>query len=441
MGLRNGGVTESIGQRLRRLRTERRLSQRELASPGVSYAYISRIEAGTRQPSVKALRMLARKLGVSADYLETGSEVGQKEQLEIRLANAELELRLAQDSAAAERELRAILDEATAAGDALCASRARVGVGLAAFHAGHHADAAELLQAEVDATAPAPAARPDVYATLGRAYAASGNAQRAVRVFEQCLEGVRRDAPDDIALRVRYASYLSSALTDAGDLPRAHAVLTDALAAVDGAADPYTRVRGYWALARVASAEGHAAEALDHYRRAIALLESTDDTLHLARAHISAASVLINDDRAAEAAPHLDKAEGLFGATADRTDLAYLRTEQARRAIRLGDAEEASRRAREALDLLGSSEPPEQGAAWLVLGEALALEQDVAGATEAFERAIELLARSNRWKESARAYRAWGRLLRDAGRETEALDAFEKAAELAERSADTRAAR
>jgi transcriptional regulator with XRE-family HTH domain len=66
---------ETIGQRLKRLRLERGLSQRELAAPGVSYAYISRIEAGTRQPSVKALRKLAAKLEVSADYLETGSDL------------------------------------------------------------------------------------------------------------------------------------------------------------------------------------------------------------------------------------------------------------------------------------------------------------------------------------------------------------------------------
>ena len=52
---------ESIGERLKRLRLERGLSQRDLSSPGVSYAYISRIEAGARSPSVKALRMLARK--------------------------------------------------------------------------------------------------------------------------------------------------------------------------------------------------------------------------------------------------------------------------------------------------------------------------------------------------------------------------------------------
>src|ERR671931_1843508 len=66
---------ESIGQRLRRLRLEKGLSQRDLAVPGVSYAYISRIEAGTRQPSVKALRKLAAKLGVTADYLETGADL------------------------------------------------------------------------------------------------------------------------------------------------------------------------------------------------------------------------------------------------------------------------------------------------------------------------------------------------------------------------------
>ena len=71
-------LREPIGVRLRRLRLERGLSQRELASPGVSYAYISRIEAGTRRPSVKALRMLARKLGVSPEYLEGCYQLGQE---------------------------------------------------------------------------------------------------------------------------------------------------------------------------------------------------------------------------------------------------------------------------------------------------------------------------------------------------------------------------
>ena len=67
-------MKESIGQRLRRLRQERGLSQRELSEPGISYAYVSRIEAGVRNPSEKALRALAPKLGVTPLYLETGSD-------------------------------------------------------------------------------------------------------------------------------------------------------------------------------------------------------------------------------------------------------------------------------------------------------------------------------------------------------------------------------
>lgn len=48
------------------------LSQSEIATEGVSYAYISRIEAGHRRPSVRALRKLAYRLDVSVHWLETG---------------------------------------------------------------------------------------------------------------------------------------------------------------------------------------------------------------------------------------------------------------------------------------------------------------------------------------------------------------------------------
>src|SRR4051794_39019566 len=108
---------ESIGERLRRLRQDRGLSQRELASQGVSYAYISRIEAGARRPSVKALRQLARKLNVSPEYLETGSDLRDVDQRELRLTDAELELRLGQGGRELETTLESILEEAVAAGD------------------------------------------------------------------------------------------------------------------------------------------------------------------------------------------------------------------------------------------------------------------------------------------------------------------------------------
>ncbi|MDP9232173.1 MAG: helix-turn-helix domain-containing protein, partial [Actinomycetota bacterium] len=135
------GPAETIGQRLRRLRHERGLSQRELAGPGVSYAYISRIEAGARRPSVKALRMLGRKLGVSADYLETGSEIRDTDERELQIADAELELRLAEVTDEAEAKLQRLRSDALEAGDAVAASRANIALGLAAAHGGRNSDA------------------------------------------------------------------------------------------------------------------------------------------------------------------------------------------------------------------------------------------------------------------------------------------------------------
>ena len=69
-----GRHMSSVGERIRERRLALGLSQRDLASEGVSYAYISRIEANTRRPSVRALRTLAVKLGVSVHWLETGEE-------------------------------------------------------------------------------------------------------------------------------------------------------------------------------------------------------------------------------------------------------------------------------------------------------------------------------------------------------------------------------
>ena len=67
---------EKVGQRILRLRKEAKLSQRELTDglDRVTYAYISRIEVGTRQPSLRALRELAPRLGVTPLFLEMGSD-------------------------------------------------------------------------------------------------------------------------------------------------------------------------------------------------------------------------------------------------------------------------------------------------------------------------------------------------------------------------------
>ncbi|HSD76220.1 MAG TPA: helix-turn-helix domain-containing protein [Solirubrobacteraceae bacterium] len=425
------GPAETIGQRLRRLRHERGLSQRELASPGVSYAYISRIEAGARRPSVKALRMLARKLGVSADYLETGSEIRDTDERELRIADAELELRLAEDTGTAEATLRGLRDDAVAAGDTVAAARATIALGLAAAVAGRNAEAVERLEAGLELTPVSPSARPDVFAMLGRAYSATGRSDQAVALFERCLAEVAEDTPEDFAARVRFASYLSYALTDLNELDRAQAVLDGALDEAEAITDGYSQVRLYWSLARLHDVRGRPAAALDYVRRAIALLAVTDDTLHLARAHLLCGDILMTQGRPQDAGRHFELAERLFGPSPGRSDLASLYTHQAKRAAALGDGEEAVRRAQAAVDTLRDEDPAEQGNARWALAEGLALTGDADGAHDAFGKATSLLGEHGRRRDHVEAYRAWGKFLRRAGREDDALEVLERAADLA----------
>jgi transcriptional regulator with XRE-family HTH domain len=63
----------AVGRRLVEAREESGLSQRDLAFPGCSAAYISRIERGERVPSLQVLRELARRCGVSEAHLAWGN--------------------------------------------------------------------------------------------------------------------------------------------------------------------------------------------------------------------------------------------------------------------------------------------------------------------------------------------------------------------------------
>ena len=64
----------AVGARLHAAREAAGISQRELAFPGCSAAYISRIERGERIPSLQVMRELARRVGVTEAELAYGRE-------------------------------------------------------------------------------------------------------------------------------------------------------------------------------------------------------------------------------------------------------------------------------------------------------------------------------------------------------------------------------
>jgi transcriptional regulator with XRE-family HTH domain len=425
-----GEITEGIGARLKRLRVARGFSQRDLSSPGVSYAYISRIEAGARTPSVKALRKLAQKLGVSVEYLETGRDIREIDDRELKLADAELQLRLEADTAPAEQKLEEVLAEASAAGDRVSASRAAIGLGLAAAHRGNHLDAVERLEKALEYERVAPHLRPDVYTGLAQSYAALGAADRAARLLEQCLAEVTESTPEDVTLMVRYATFLSYALTDEGEYDRASEVVHDALGRAGDSSDGYTRVRLYWSLARMAAIEGRSAEALTQIRKAIALLEATDDTLTLARGYLLSAGIDSQEGRAEPTRKQLEIAARLLGPAPEPADLGVLRIGQSRLATLEGDGVRAVESARDALAILGDFNGGELGQACWALARGLALEGEANAAIETYRRAVDLLTVHGRRHNAGMASLDWASLLQEQGRGDEAEPILRRAYDL-----------
>jgi transcriptional regulator with XRE-family HTH domain len=88
----------AVGRRLRSARLRAGLTQRALAFPGCSPAYVSLVESGSRIPSLQLLRELAARLGVSEDYLATGrvtsADLRELPHESTRLVDAEIALRV-----------------------------------------------------------------------------------------------------------------------------------------------------------------------------------------------------------------------------------------------------------------------------------------------------------------------------------------------------------
>src|SRR5437588_8090387 len=165
-----------VGFRLKAARERAALSQRQLSFPGCTAAYISRLEAGARVPSLQMIHQLALRLEVSPQWLATGVEdtgVGPAELIE-----AEVALRLGEIEEA-ERHYRAHLEPGDPARPAALA-----GLGQIAFRSERWSDAIDLLDQAFEARNRKALADPGAVDSLGRAHALSGSIESAIALFD-----------------------------------------------------------------------------------------------------------------------------------------------------------------------------------------------------------------------------------------------------------------
>jgi tetratricopeptide (TPR) repeat protein len=416
----------SLGRRLKETRKRMGLTQSQLAFPGCSPGYISRIEAGDRVPSLQILRELARRLGVGESVLLTGGADGTP--WPSPLVDAEIALRLG-DLAQAHEGYENALREADS--DRV-RSAALEGLGHVAAQGGDLRRAVQLLERALGLAGGDAPSRPRLAEALGRAYATLGELAPALALFTRCAEYFEREG--DSIQYVRFACLLGYALTDTGDFRNAERVVARALEKGREVGDVYTRARLYWSQARLLGMQGQSDLAERYARRALEALRVTEDNYALGHAHQTLAHICLDLGRAEEAADILRQGWPLIASAATPSECANYRIEEARSLAALGRKEEALELAATVIDHLRDAFPQDAGRARLLVGEIFEDGGDVPQARELYELAISTLESCGPSRYLISAYRRLACLLKADGLSEEALEVLERAVRVQEQA-------
>lgn len=398
---------EAVGKRIRAAREQIGISQRDLSFPGCSPAYLSRIEAGQRTPSLQLLREIGRRLGLTADYLAVGeaaAPVDPVTEAEVTLAFGE--------RAEAKQRFSELLE--TAEGP----ERARVATGLASMllDDGDVDEALELLNPAIRLLGDAVADFPRTVEAFVRACAVRGDFESAAAL----LTRVRAQLPPGDLRSVQYGVLLANVYIDEGEHVRAAALLGDLRAATETLRDPILFAKTLWSQSRLHIAGNNPALAAHLAGEAVAVIRSTEHDEYAARAHHLLAYIELQRGNAQQALQHLDDGWPLVAAAPDRLLQAQFRLERARALAALGDVSEARELAAELLTELEQLSPVDATRCAGVVADVLAQAGDAERALETYEMAVELLP----YRESPMLvdlYTRWSDLLAAEGRTDEAL--------------------
>lgn len=407
-----------LGTRLREARERAGMSQRQLAFEGCTAAYISRLEAGARVPSLQMVNELASRLGVSSQWLSTGVDAPFAEPTD--LVEAEVALRIG-DVDEAERLYRAHLQP----GDP-CRAAAVAGLGHIALRADRWAQAVEHLEEAFTLHNRSALADAGVVDALARAYARQGAREAAIALLEAAV--AEAQSAKAIVEELRFTILLSNALIDNGTFADAERKLANVIHLADELRDPIASARVFWSQSRLHTLRAEPALAARYARRALDILERTENTAYVAMAYHLLAFSQIEIGDGEQALELLERGRAMFGGEMTAADDARFSIEEARAKVLVGRVSDAARSAATAFELMHALSPGDQGNAYVTLADVFLAAGDTGRALELYEKGLDLLTvhNTNRALDAGRKY---ADLLEAAGDTAGALRVLRRATE------------
>ena len=417
-----------LGIRLKKARERAGLSQRQLAFPGCTAAYISRLEAGARVPSLQMVNQLALRLEVTGQWLAIGVDAAFVEPVE--LLDAEVALRLGEVDEA-ERLFLAHVEP----GDPSRAA-ALAGLGQISFRAGRLDEAIERLEQAFELRGRRALIDPGAVDTLGRAYATAGPLDSAIALFGAALDEAHvAGTPIE---QVRFAVLLANALIDSGSFALAESALANVIRIAEGISDPLASARLFWSQSRLHSARHEPELASRYARRALEILERTENDTYIGMAYHLLAFAEIESGNGESALELLARGRTLFGKDLGDRDEAKFSIEEARALVSLGRTGEAARAAARALGKIDTISAGERGRAYVALADVFVGAGELERAEMLYGQGLDLLIEHGK-PFALDAGRRLADLLEQKGDAAAALAVFKRAAAAASAPAPVKA--
>ncbi|MDQ3981445.1 MAG: helix-turn-helix transcriptional regulator [Actinomycetota bacterium] len=404
-------IADGFGERLRRFRVERGMTQAQLAGK-YSAAYVSMIEAGRKVPSPAAVRQFADKLGVTIQELALGVPSNLEAEILVRMQEGWRFLYLG-DYGQADKAFRGCERDARRFGYRVLQAKAVVGRAWCAERQGQTGDAIEGFERALglyDAHAPAPAAV-EAVAGIARCQQMSGSARLALDTLERyLLELERKDLVDPSALMRVYAS-LVWPYCELGLRQKATDVAVKALRLQARVDNPEQIAGMHLNVARALLNDGQPLAAMESLNKAEEIFRDLNWQTEIARAQINRGIVLLAEGNRTKARDEMRAALKTFRAVGFTRDEARTLNELARLERLLGDVSTAETLARQALELLTEMEAvPELALTHRELGLCLS-ERDREHAEAHLRRATVLYDQCGETVHAADTYRLLGELL------------------------------
>ncbi len=430
--------TERVGARIRELRKQAGMTQRDLAGDDMSPGFLSQVERGLTSPSLHSLHIIAENLGVPTSALMPGTASesdDRRSRIEILLSLTESQRligQLEEALASAERARREMQE------GAVCCDELRASASLQSGLAHLEREAHDLAFSDLTAAAelfegaPDPAGALQCLLGLGDMHLQRENPLLAVQFFETVMhraDELVQGQQDTYRLLAEWG--LGRAYQALTETETANEILGEALRRAGLATDITSEVMGAIEAAQQKLDEGDCHQARLHSSRARTLAGL--NFIQRAEAGILHTSALVWEDAGerSRALSALAEAARIASELAESTLLARILLARGMILLRSDNLPEASATTAESLDLIDpTSEPILRGQAALLGGKvAFAREQHATAEsllTEAetcFRGAADLSRLAQTQAELGRVYLATGH--RD-----EALHRFRRASDL-----------